>query len=304
MFWWRVSHDFIPCRENLHRRHLEPTGTCYFCGNEDESTFHALTKCTLAAIFWDKLKSLTGVKLPRLHPGTWTRDLFENACCPEADRGIILCGMWSLWCSRNDRRHGKAPINPCLAINWALETCLHLSSEFEKGEIRRPRADKWSPPFQGALKINSDGAFSLDHSTGATGAIVRDSSGSFRAASARWLGHVGSALIAEAEAIRNGLRLIPAGTREHVVAESDNQEVVSLWKNRTKQRSEISTILNEIQELASAFTSFEINHVRREANFAAHSCAHFASSSLDTHVWFSPPSFLQRCLQSDCNDIS
>jgi hypothetical protein len=53
------------------------------------------------------------------------------------------------------------------------------------------------------LKINSDGVFSLDHDTGATGAVVRDSSGNFHAASARWLGHVGSALIAEAEAIRD-----------------------------------------------------------------------------------------------------
>jgi hypothetical protein len=114
---------------------------------------------------------------------------------------------------------------------------------------------------------------------------------------------VGSALIAEAEAIRDGLRLIPAGTGEHIVAESDAQEVVSLWKNRTKQRSEISTILNEIEELASAFTSFEMIHERREANFAAHYCANFASSSLDTYVWFSP-SFLQRCLQFDCNDFS
>jgi hypothetical protein len=34
-------------------------------------------------------------------------------------------------------------------------------------------------------------------------AALRDSSGNFRAASARWLSHVGSALIAEAEAIRD-----------------------------------------------------------------------------------------------------
>jgi ribonuclease HI len=122
-----------------------------------------------------------------------------------------------------------------------------MSSESGKGENTRLRTDKWSPPAQGTLKINSDGAFSLDRGTGAIGAVVRDSSGSFREASARWLGHVGSALIA--------------------------QEAVSLWKNRTKQWSKISTILNEIEELASAFTSFEMIHVRREANFAAHSLA-------------------------------
>ena len=84
----------------------------------------------------------------------------------------------------------------------------------------------------------------------------------FRVASARWLGPVGSALISEAEAIRDGLRLIPERTREHIIAETDAQEVVLLWRNRTKQRPEIAAILNEIEELASAFTSFAMNHVR------------------------------------------
>ena len=84
------------------------------------------------------------------------------------------------------------------------------------------------------------------------------------------------------------------------------QELVSLslWKNRTKQRSEIVAILNEIEETASAFTSFAMHHVRREVNSVAHSCARFAFSSLDSHVWASPPSFLQPCLQYDCNELS
>jgi hypothetical protein len=34
---------FNPCCENLHRRHLEPFGTCYFCGMKIyKSTFHML----------------------------------------------------------------------------------------------------------------------------------------------------------------------------------------------------------------------------------------------------------------------
>jgi hypothetical protein len=164
---------------------------------------------------------VTGVKLPRLHPETWARDLLDNAWCPEADRGVILCGMWSLWCSRNDRRHGKAPIDPRLAINWALESCIHLSTDAgtDVSGNSGPRTARWCPPTQGVLKINSDGAYLQDRSTGAAGAVVRDSSGIMRAASARWLGPVGSALIAEAEALRDGLRLIPEGTMEHVVAE-------------------------------------------------------------------------------------
>jgi hypothetical protein len=81
---------------------------------------------------------------------------------------------------------------------------------------------------------------------------------------------------------------IPEGTLEQIVVETDAQELVSLWKNRSKQRSEIAAILNEIEELASAFTSFVIQHVRREANYVAHCCAHFAlgGSRQNIYIFF------------------
>jgi hypothetical protein len=97
-------------------RPIEQIDVCGFCGNGEESTYHALTQCTYAINFWEKLKSLTGIKVPKLNPRTWTRDLLDNSCCKDGDRKVILCGMWSLWNSRNDRRHGKSPIEPRLAV--------------------------------------------------------------------------------------------------------------------------------------------------------------------------------------------
>lgn len=207
-----MSHDFIPCRANLHRRHIEPVGTCGLCGKEDESTFHALTQRSLAVSFWDRLKSITGIKLPQLHLAKRTSDLLDQSHCPDDARGVILCGMWSLWSSRNDRWHGKALIDIGVAIDWALEACLHLSAVDQSKESgnNNALAVRWKPPDQGALKINNDGAFDSDSCTGATGAVLRCSNGSCLASSARWLGSVGSALLAEAEALRDGLRLIPA----------------------------------------------------------------------------------------------
>ena len=43
MFWWRVPHDFMPCRANLHHKHIETIATCTVCGMEDEMTYHTLT---------------------------------------------------------------------------------------------------------------------------------------------------------------------------------------------------------------------------------------------------------------------
>jgi hypothetical protein len=78
VFWWRVSHDFRPCQANLHRKHIERLGTCTFCGMEEETTFHSLTQCEFAISFCDKFRALTGIKLPKLCPRTWTRDLLDS----------------------------------------------------------------------------------------------------------------------------------------------------------------------------------------------------------------------------------
>lgn len=141
-----------------------------------------------------KLKELTGIKLPKLCPRTWTMDLLNDGCCSEEDRGIILCGMWSLWCSRNDRRHGKTPIEHKLAINWAVDACFHLMTEANVQARDSPRVQSaiWSLPPEGSVKINSDGAFDAREMTGATGAIARGPGGVFLVEGSRWLPSVAS----------------------------------------------------------------------------------------------------------------
>jgi hypothetical protein len=65
--------------------------------------------------------------------------------------------MWSLWNSRNNRRHGKSPIRPRLVVEWALEACFHLSAGSQT-----PEDERWRKPDDGFLKVNIDGAFVLD----------------------------------------------------------------------------------------------------------------------------------------------
>ena len=94
------------------------------------------------------------------------------------------------------------------------------------------------------------------------------------------------------EALRDEIRLIPQGTLDRVIAETDS-EMVSLWRSRGTDRSEIATIFHDVQELSAAFTSFAIVHVRRTANVAAHLCARNACNSSSTLVWVEQlPSFL------------
>ncbi|CAL4932085.1 unnamed protein product [Urochloa decumbens] len=266
VFWWRVTHDFIPSKANLHHRHIERLGGCEICGAKEETTFHALTECTFANIYWGKLKELTGIKLPKLCPRTWTIDLLNDAICSEHDRGIILCGMWSLWNSRNDRRHGKAPIEPKKAILWAVDACVELlhATKSHTGESMPRLKEKWERPPVGSLKLNIDGAFDAESFSGATGAVIRNSTGSFVAAAGRRLNSVASVLMAEAEALRDGVKLIPHGVRENVLVETDSSELAGLWRSRREARSEITAILHEVEIVVAGLSSFSVRHARRK----------------------------------------
>jgi hypothetical protein len=120
VFWRRLINDYIPSRANLHWRHVDPLNICETCGASAETTFHALFECTYARMFRSKLRELFGVRLPDLHLDTWASALLEDGTCKEMDRAIILCGMWSIWRSRNDRLHGKSPIEMKAAIDWGF----------------------------------------------------------------------------------------------------------------------------------------------------------------------------------------
>lgn len=91
---------------------------CEVCGEDVESIKHALLDCTVAKLFWDQVRLLTGVKVPLLHPLTWARDLVDPSVISEKDAAVIICGMWSLWMSRNKRRHGEDVVPIRVAVQW------------------------------------------------------------------------------------------------------------------------------------------------------------------------------------------
>ena len=93
-------------------------------------------------------------------------------------------------------------------------------------------------------------------------------------------------------------------TNGPVIMETDSLELLGLWNNRASQRSEFAPIFEDIQGLASSFSSFCVVHVKRTANGAAHACAQ-AAYSIPFEVWANtPPSFLLQVLQDDCNHVN
>jgi hypothetical protein len=51
VFWWRVVNNFLPAKEILNQRHIEPVPNYDVCGEEKESVKHVLLDYTVAKLF-------------------------------------------------------------------------------------------------------------------------------------------------------------------------------------------------------------------------------------------------------------
>jgi hypothetical protein len=112
----------------------------------------------MARVFWEQVKVLTGVKVLALHPLTWAWDLVDLGLIVAKDAAIILCGMWSIWMSRNKRRH-EVGVPVGIAARWAINTAFdlwQLSHLIKKTGNLVCRQQCWRPPESEWIKCNVD----------------------------------------------------------------------------------------------------------------------------------------------------
>ena len=202
---------------------------------------------------------------------------------------------------RNRRRHGEAGMPIRQAVLWVRDTAYDLWHLLHPQKEKAPKVlPRWKPPDEGWIKCNSDGPFYSD-GKGATGAVLRDHLGCFRRGFARWYDTCMDALTMEALACRDGLILVMNYGATRVVLETDCYDLVRLWSLKDEQRSSVTSILREIQELCNSLVGFSLCYASRECNLVAHVLAKQMSSVCVMGVWYQAPSCVQGYLMSDCN---
>jgi ribonuclease HI len=301
-----VLHEFLPAKDILNRRHIEPTGFCEVCGADRESIKHVLTECTIAKLFWREVRVRMGVKLPRLHPVTWASDLLSDGLCSEKDRCLFIIGMYSLWLQRNGRRHGTDQPPLWQAVRWAVDTA-HDLWQITKVPRLKPVAGTrahWRAPQEGWIKCNTDGAFYPDSGQGATVVVLWDSAGTFVGGRARWQCHGLDALMMEALACKDGVTLANERGIRHLVVEIDSQELVKMWEMMDSQRACISPILRDIRALSAVFVNLSLVYTNRSCNQVAHTLAKQVSNENRLGEWQSAPPCIFDLMTEDCNHVS
>ena len=125
---------------------------------------HALIQCSHAQRFWNEAFAWFGIRLPPLHPDSWSRDILCDTRFTEDDRPKIITIMWTIWHSRNDIKHGEEGRDLTAALRATKEAlALH---EMPCNTPTVVPGHGWRPPKQGVIKITTDGALDFEDGRG------------------------------------------------------------------------------------------------------------------------------------------
>jgi hypothetical protein len=131
-------------------------------------------------------------------------------------------------------------------------------------------AERWKPPPDGWVKLNTDAGFCSESGKASAGVVVRDR----RAGFCSLHGEVcGSPEAAEAEACLHGLHPVLEWIRQPTYLESDCLTLTKALVSAPEQRSEMAGIMTECRAAMQLLPKVAIGHVRREANSVARELA-------------------------------
>lgn len=220
--------NFLPSFGELKRRHVRDDGLCLMCGHTDESLFHALVQCEHARMFWNATLDFFQVKLPKLHPSTWTLDLLDSKMVQKDQATIIISVMWTIWSSRNKYTHEEIKYQPHKSVELVDELIksMNIPSPARAATVSTL---VWRPPAHGWTKMNTDGALNQSEREAAMGIVARDSTGCFLMAGFSKYSAIDDPFTVGILGCRDAMRLAMEKSISHVIIETDCQNVSTLW---------------------------------------------------------------------------
>ncbi|KAE8799315.1 WD repeat domain phosphoinositide-interacting protein 3 [Hordeum vulgare] len=99
------------------------------------------------------------------------------------EKELMLQATYGLWLARNNTREGRKLQQPHKIID-SLKVQLSdwkAANETRVSQLEPKTIQKWDPPVNGWVKINSDGAVSKQGTNGGGGAVFRDHNAAFLA---------------------------------------------------------------------------------------------------------------------------
>lgn len=156
----------------------------------------------------------------------------------------------------------------------------------------------WKPPSAGFIQICVDG--SVKDGMMSIGGVARDEYGNWQVG---WAGKSGEGDILQAEmlAFYHGLQVARVRGYSDVEIRSDSTEVVRLINQGASPRHPLYTLVEECRSLMLSFSSVNVGHVYREANYVADLMAEEGHNFDNIRMFSQPPEWIIEPINFDKN---
>lgn len=208
----------------------------------------------------------------------------------ELDWELFAIMAWSLWSNRNSICHrGK-----CKEVALiAREVTTYAKEVRQTNEVQsRPSPlgrQVWTPPRRGCYKVNVDGVVFKEMNCCGVGVVIRNEGGQIMGALSKRLDFPLKVLETEEKAVEEGSILARDLSLRNIYVESDAQVVVKSSNTQGQISSSIHKVIEGTKMELHGFDIWEVNHIYRAKNSAAHIMAKHAKFISDCCIWVEHP---------------
>ncbi|XP_055962333.1 uncharacterized protein LOC126687828 [Mercurialis annua] len=281
LFWpltkngiYSVRSGYYRAMDMLRRPQVPITTVCPRCNVADETILHCFKDCEVVRGLW--LISPINLRVDRFSCNSaveWLRMMFTSLK-PE-DLQIFVLSLWLVWVDRNNLVFGNNRAPPMQLFKGIQSMMFTNAGQNQSNDLSsNPPEKAWVPPPTHVLKVNSNAAVSVERKLSVASAVCRDSTGAVLRCGVSVLHGILNAEIAEAYAVRLGLKLSASLGYSKLICESDAALVVHRLKKGVDGEA-IDNVQLIIDDCIMNCNGRDVcfRHIARSCNQVAHSLA-------------------------------
>ena len=303
-FLWRLANNSLPLRMKLIRKGINLDTRCPVCHRFDEDGGHCFLKCKNVKALW-RAANLEEARLQLLKCPNAKWFMIEILEQNEENCMKICTLLWTWWKQRNIANQGQQ----IRSLGETFSSFQFLFSEFwdflrKAKEKKCGKMQVWSPPPEGYLKINSDGAFREITNSGGWGFVIRNEIGKALIAGAGTLQDVANPLQVETLAMYHAIQEAAKMGIQKIILETDASMLKQALETEMYDGSVLGNLFRDMRLLIRfSFLSCNIHNCPRSCNMVAHQLAAYGANQErgKYQVWLDPfPSHVRNIIAGVC----
>jgi ribonuclease HI len=288
-FLWKACSEILPTKDKLFKKNITQDPLCPICCNEVETTGHILWSCPSAQEVWAEC-SIRVQKCCSDAPDFMSvMDILIGRCSVEEVQLAVLVAR-QIWHRRNNMIFNGKFTSPKVLVKTVVDQLGAFTSATQNVRTQpsgngREHHTHWTKPPQGVVKVNWDAAVDINRKRIGFGVIVRNHDGDALAMISETMDLITDPVTAEALAARRAVEVSQTLGLRKIIMEGDALQIVQALRSTGGGRYSYGLIIEDMHQLLQRFSEFSVQHVRREANRAAHKLAKLALSLGEDKIW-------------------